>query len=370
MTDTSTNNSAQFQTGRGRQARSPKRIPWAGWKDVLWRLWRSFNEDRVILTAAGVTYFVLLALVPTLTAFVSIYGLFNDTRSVVEQVSLLSGIVPEGGLELIREQLTRLAAENTGTLSLTLLVSLAIALWSASAGVRSMFDAMNIAYQETEKRSFFWVTVLAMIYTFAGAIAAMLVIATVVILPPLLQLIPGSDEYAWIVQIAAYGLMLLIIALAIGALYRWGPSRERAKWRWITPGAVMSVVLLGLTSVTFSWYVTNFSDYSAAYGSLGALIGFLTWVWISAIIIIVGAELNSEIEHQTAHDSTTGEPLPLGQRGARMADTVGEVIPLDLDKVASPPVLRATRQRISWGALAVAAPAAYLARALGRRHRS
>jgi membrane protein len=356
----------QFDRGRGRGADAPTDIPMRGWKDVAWRLYKSINDDRILLTAAGVTFYVLLALVPTLTAIVSIYGLFNDRSTVVEQVSLLYGIVPPGGLELIREQLTRLTAEGSDTLGLTLVVSLALALWSSSAGIKALFEAMNVAYHETEKRNFFHLNGLALLFTLCGAIAAVLVLATVLAIPPLLTLLPIGAAVEWAVRIASYLIMLVVIWMGLTVLYRWGPSRQTAKWRWITPGAAVSVVLLGIASVAFSWYATNFSDYGAAYGSLGALIGLMTWIWISATIVIVGAELNSEVEHQTARDSTTGEPAPLGQRGAHMADTIGEVNPMDLADVAIRRRPERQRQRIAWGALAIAAPVALLDRFLHR----
>ncbi|WP_375451875.1 YihY/virulence factor BrkB family protein [uncultured Devosia sp.] len=332
MTDIASQKFAR-QDGRGRQATSPTAIPFPGWKDILWRLYRSINNDRVMLTAAGVTYYVLLALVPTLTAFVSIYGLFNTRSSVVDQVNLLAGIVPTGGLEIIRDQLTRITSESDGTLGVTLLVSLAIALWSASAGVKAMFEGMNIAYHETEKRSFIRVNLLALGFTLGGAIAGVLVLGVVLAMPPLLALLPGGEGLEWAVRIASYIVMLGVVMLGIGALYRWGPSRQEAKWRWITPGAIMAVVAAVATSLLFSWYVANFSDYNATYGSLGALIGLLTWIWLTATLVIIGAELNSEVEHQTARDSTTGAEQPLGERGAAMADSVGRVWPPDRKKM-------------------------------------
>lgn len=315
------------QSGRGRNAAAPTQIPPAGWRDICWRLFKAIAEDRILLTAAGVAFYVLLALVPTLNAFVSIYGLFNNPADAVNQLELLAGIVPAGALEIIREQLVRLTAESTERLGITLLVSLVIALWSASAGVKAMFDAMNIAYHETEKRSFFVFNGLALLFTFVGALGAVLVAVVVIVMPLIFAFVPGLGGVEWLVRGAAYAMMLVVMSLALAALYRWGPSRAGAKWRWITPGTILAVVALGLTSIIFSWYVTNFTDDNATYGSLGAVIGLMTWLWISATLVIVGAELNSEIEHQTAHDTTIGVEKPLGERGAHMADHVGETWP-------------------------------------------
>jgi membrane protein len=350
------------QRGRGREADAPTEIPPAGWKDIAWRLYRAIGEDHILLTAAGVTFYILLALVPSLSAFVAIYGLFNDRASVLDQVQLLSGLVPSSVLEILREQLTRLTAESNQKLGLTLIFSLVIALWSASAGVKAMFEAMNVAYHEKERRSFIQFNGLALLFTLAGALAAVLVLAVVVILPAILALLPVGAGLEWTVRVASYLAMLVVIALGISALYRWGPSREQAKWRWITPGAAFAVVVLGITSVTFSWYVSNFGNNDATYGSLSAVIGLLTWLWISTTLVILGAEINSEIEHQTARDSTTGEELPLGQRGAHMADNVGRVWPLARDKVEQQAMAQASAERerkpFSLGALLFAAPTA------------
>lgn len=357
------------QAGRGRQAEDPAQIPPSGWKDVLWRLYRGMTQDRILLTAAGVTFYLLLALVPTLSAFVSMYGLFNDRATVIDQVELLAGIVPAGGLDIIRDQLTRITTESDGTLGVTLLVSLAIALWSASAGVKAMFEAMNVAYHEEEKRSFILFNAIALLFTLGGAVAALLVVAIVVVMPPLLAFLPGGVGLEWLVRIVSYGLMLIVVLVGVAALYRWGPSRQEAKWRWITPGAILAIVALGVASILFSWYVANFSDYNAAYGSLGALIGLLTWIWISVTLVIVGAELNSEVEHQTARDSTTGTELPLGQRGAHMADTVGRAWPPERETLEKPASQSGRRRPISWSALAFALPAAIIL-GLARRRRN
>lgn len=350
------------QRGRGREADAPSEIPPAGWKDIAWRLYRAVGEDHILLTAAGVTFYVLLALVPSLSAFVAIYGLFNDSASVLDQVQLLQGLVPSGVLEILRDQLTRLTSESNQKLGLTLIFSLAIALWSASAGARAMFEAMNVAYHEKERRSFLQFNGLALLFTFAGALGAVLVLTAVVILPALLALLPVGAGLEWTVRSASYLVMLLVITLGISALYRWGPSREQAKWRWITPGAVFAVVVLGITSVTFSWYVTNFGNNDATYGSLSAVIGLMTWLWISTTLVILGAEINSEIEHQTARDSTTGEEMPMGERGAHMADNVGRVWPMARDKVEMQAMAQksAGRERKpgSIGAVLFAAPAA------------
>ncbi len=356
------------QPRRGRHASFPTHIPLTGWKDIGWRLYQAIGRDRVLFTSAATSFYILLALVPALNAFVSIYGLFNDARSVLDHVDLLAGVIPPGALEVVRDQLTRLAEQSTGGLGLSLLFSVAVALWGSSAGIKAMFEAMNIAYRERERRSFIAFNGLALLFALAGAIAALLVIAMVLVVPSLLAYLSWSEGLSWMARLAAYAVMALVLWLGVTALYRWGPSREQAKWRWITPGSIFSALLLGGGSVVFSWYVSNFSDDSATYGSLSAVIGLMIWLWISSTIVILGAELNSEIEHQTARDSTTGPAEPLGERGAHMADTVGRVWPADREAVEVPGPR--SRRKFPLAALGILLPTALAARLKGRGKRT
>ena len=312
------------EPGRGREAEKPTQIPWPGWKDILTRVKDEIGEDRVLLIAAGTTFYLLLALVPALTALVSIYGLFADPATVEQHLASLQGVIPGGGMDILREQLHRLASQESGSLSLAFIVSLAIALWSSNSGVKSLFEAMNVAYEETEKRSFVKLNLVSLAFTLAGIVGAIFSVGLVIVLPAVLKFIGLGTGTEWLIRIGGYALLAVLASLVVAALYRWGPSRERAQWRWITPGSVLTVVVWLIASLLFSWYVANFGSYNATYGSLGAIIGFMTWMWISVIILIVGAEINSEIEHQTAEDTTTGPEKPLGARGATMADTVGK----------------------------------------------
>lgn len=320
---TESDRGAARQKGRGREADAPTAMPARAWKEIAGRLFGSIGKDRVMLIAAGVTFYLLLALVPALTAFVSIYGLFADQSTVLDHISLLEGIIPGGGLEILNEQLQRLVSEGNTTLGWTLAVSLAIALWSASAGTKAMFEAMNIAYGQEENRGFVKISALGLVFTFGLAVAAALALAAVIVLPAIINLLPIDLGVTWLVRILSYALLFAVLVVGLAALYRWGPARQQARWRWITPGAALAVALILVGSLAFSFYVSNFGNYNATYGSLGALIGFLTWMWISIIVVILGAELNAELEHQTAQDTTTGEERPLGERGAYVADTIG-----------------------------------------------
>lgn len=274
------------------------------------------------LIAAGVTYFLLLALFPTVTAIISVYGLVVDPATVQDHVGKLAAFLPEGGRTIIEEQLSQVAQQDAPTLGAALAISLGLTLWSSSAGVKALIEAMNVAYDEDEKRGFIKLNATALLFTLGGVIAALAMIVCVLATPVILSVIGLGGGTEWLVQIAAYLVLGAVLVTGIAALYRFGPSRRQARWRWITPGAVLAVLVVTAVSALFSWYAANFAHYEKTYGSLGGLIGFLTWVWICVTAVIVGAELNAETEHQTAKDSTVGPDAPLGQRNATMADTV------------------------------------------------
>ncbi|MEL6752043.1 MAG: YihY/virulence factor BrkB family protein [Pseudomonadota bacterium] len=307
---------------RGHNAAKPTQIPAKGWKDIGLRVFGELSNDRVMLVAAGVTYYLLLALVPALTATVSIYGLFSDPTTVAQQVDALKGIVPGGGIDLLNEQLTRLTEQGDTTLGFTFIFSLLVALWSTNAGMKALFDAMNIAYDERESRSFIRLTLLSLGFTLLTILGAITLISVTIVLPTVLAFLPFGQQLENAIRLASYALALVAALGFVCALYRYGPSRDSARWRWITPGAIVATVLVIVVSVGFSFYVSNFGSYNATYGSLGALIGFLTWIWIMMIVLIMGAELNAEMEHQTRRDTTTGQREPMGERGAHVADHV------------------------------------------------
>lgn len=373
----------QAQTGRGRNATAPHHIPASGWKDVLWRTYAQISSDRVLLIAAGVTFYMLLSMVPALTAFVSLYGLFADPAMVSEQVSLLAQVVPSSGMEIINDQLSRLIAQGRSTLGWALALSVGLALWSASAGVRAMFDAMNVAFGEKEERNFFFVILLSLVFTLCGLVAAILMVSIVLLMPLVFGFLGLDSGIEGLVQGVGYLLLVGLLFVGVAALYRFGPSRGQAKWRWITPGAVLSVVIILIVSLLYSWYAANFADFDKTYGSLGALIGFLMWIWISCAIVIIGAELDAETEHQTARDSTTGAELPMGERQAVMADTIGKAASEGGDPKEDPssrsPEWRdgyeaarreareGRRQPLSLGTLALTVPAALVLAFLQRR---
>src|SRR5215212_3443710 len=310
---------ASREPGRGREATSPTEIPARGWKDILWRVYEEVNKDRILAVAAGVTFYGLLALFPALAA-VSIYGLFTDPATIQDHLTLLSGVLPGGALEVIGEQVKRITSKGRGTLGFAFFSGLAISLWSANAGMKAMFDALNVAYDEDEKRGFIALNLRSLAFTLGAILFIVLALVGVVVVPVVLNFIGLGKVTEWIISIARWPALLAVIVGALAVLYRYGPGRSNPQWRWISPGSIVAAIVWVVGSMLFSWYVSNFGNYNETYGSLGAAIGFLTWIWLSTTIVLVGAELNSEMEHQTARDTTEGPEKPLGARGARMAD--------------------------------------------------
>ena len=310
--------------GRGRQADSPTHIPARGWQDILWRTYEEISADRVLLVAAGVAFYCMLAIVPAITAMVSLYGLFADASTINTHLSFLSGLIPGGAYELISEQITRIASNGGGTLTFGFLIGLGVALWSANAGMKSIFDALNIIYDEDEERGFIKLNLISLTFTLGAVIVFLLAIACIVVVPLVLAYLGfAAEQQAGFLPLLRWPVLLLVVMVGLSLIYRFGPSRSDAKWRWVSPGSAFAAFAWLAVSALFSWYLSRFADYNATYGSLGAVIGLMMWLWLSITVILVGAELNAEIEHQTAQDTTTGNRKPLGARGAAMADTVG-----------------------------------------------
>lgn len=309
--------------GIGRAAATPTDIPARGWWDVMVRIYGNISEHRVLAIGAGVTFYAILALFPTLAAFVSLFGLFTEPTVVLSEIDKLRGVVPDSGIEVISTQVQRISGSTNASLSLAFFSSLALAMWSSNAGMKALFDALNIVYVEREKRGFLLLNAISLLFT-AGAILVMLgAVAAVIVLPIVLHHVPeiGGET---LVRVTRWPVMFLVLSLALALLYRFGPSRQNARWRWLSPGSLGAAACWIAASMGFSWYAANFADYNETYGSLGAIIAFMIWIWISVVVILVGAELNAETEHQTARDTTTGAPLPVGMRGATMADTLGK----------------------------------------------
>jgi membrane protein len=312
---------AKREADRGRRADTPSEITVRSWRDIALRLYQEFNKDRILLVAAGVTFYAILALFPAIAALVSVYGAVADTSTIYAHLNDLRGILPDGAIDIIGGQVQRLTQKGGGTLGLTAVISILISLWSANGGVKAIFDALNVAYEEEEKRSFVRLNLQSLAFTLGALLFVGLALTGIVVVPAMLQVL-GLDEKAWYIALLRFPALLLLVIGTLAVLYRYGPSRREPKWRWVTWGSALAGVLWLAVSGLFSWYVANFGSYNETYGSLGAAIGFMTWIWLSTTVVLLGAELNAEMEHQTVRDTTVGGQKPLGTREARMADTV------------------------------------------------
>jgi membrane protein len=314
---------AMASSGRGRHATSPNHIPASGWKDILWRTYEQITDDRLLAVAAGVVFYGLLALFPAITALVSCYALVVEPQTINEHLAFLSSFLPEGSFSIVQDQVGRVLSKGNVQLGSAFLFSLLLALWSANGGMKAIIDALNVVYDEKEKRSFIKLNLVSLAFTIGGVLGILVASALVIVVPVVFQMIGFGAATEAIVKYGRWPALAILLLLALAVLYRFAPSRRAAKWRWISIGSVVATVTWMAGSALLSFYLSNFGHYDAAYGSLGAAIALMIWMWMSAIIILFGAELNSEIEHQTVADSTTGSAKPLGTRGARMADTVG-----------------------------------------------
>jgi membrane protein len=310
--------------GRGRHATSPSQIPWKGWKDILIRTYREFGRDRLLAVAAGVVFYALLALFPAITALVSSYALFAKASTINDHLATLAGILPSGAFDIVRDQVNRVLEKGDVKLGFAFAFSFLLAVWSANGGTKAMMDALNVAYEEEEKRGFFKLNAVSLAFTFGGLIAALLAIGSIVAVPIILATIGLGSVADAVLRIGRWPVLIVAMLLGLAVLYRYGPSRRSARWQWLTTGSVFATVTWLLGSALLSFYLSNYANYDATYGSLGAAIGLMVWMWMSTIVVLLGAELNAEIEHQTAADTTAGGDQPIGERGARVADTVGE----------------------------------------------
>ncbi|MBN9061207.1 MAG: YihY/virulence factor BrkB family protein [Rhizobiales bacterium] len=312
------------QPGRGRSSDAPSTIPARGWWDILYRTAQETANDRILAIAAGAAFYGLLALFPAVTALVSSYGLFASWATASDHLATLASVLPPGAFSVIQDQITRILATNNSTLSWAFAVSICVALWGANAGMKAAIDALNVVYDEKEKRSFIVLNIVSLTMTAGMIILGCCAIALLVVTPILLNALALGQSIESGIALARWPLLFLGMMFSLAVLYRFGPSRRMAKWRWITPGAALASAVWLAASSGLSFYFSHFANYDAVYGSLGGLMALLIWMWMSAIVVLMGAELNSEIEHQTARDTTEGLPKPIGARGAVMADTVGE----------------------------------------------
>jgi membrane protein len=305
---------------RGRLAASPWQISLRGWKDILLRVYEKIGKDRVIALAAGVTFYSILALFPAIAALVSLYGLFADPGTIASHLDSLKGVLPGGAVQVIGDELHRLTAQRNDALGLTFVTGLAVALWSANAGMKALFDALNLVYDEPEKRGFIKLNAVSLTFTAAAIGFLLLALNAMVVLPIALDYLGIGSMTDQLIRWLRWPGLLLVVMLGLALLYRFGPSRAEPCWRWITWGSAIAAILWLLASALFTWYAASFGSYNKTYGSLGAVIGFMVWIWISTIVILLGAEIDAEVERRTVCDTAPGAPV---QPDTSIADTVG-----------------------------------------------
>jgi membrane protein len=308
----------------GIHAEKPTEIPRRGWKQILKRAWAEHKADNMPIIAAGVAFFGFLSIFPALIALVSLYGLVASPETVATQVEDLSAQLPQDAAGLIKDQLTAIVDNSGGALTLSLVVSILGALWAASGGMGNLITAVNIAYDEVETRNFVKLKALSLLLTLGGIVFVIVTFGLVAVVPAVLEALPLGIVGTILAQVARWVLLLGVFAGSLAVLYRVAPDRDAPRFRWVSLGSVVVTVAWALVSVGFAVYVNNFGSYDKTYGAIAGVIVLMLWLYLTCYLVLLGAEINSEAEHQTAHDTTKGEPQPMGSRDAKMADTLPE----------------------------------------------
>lgn len=309
---------------RGRDAARPRDIPKAGWRDILLRIKDRLTRDHVSVVAAGVAFFGLLALFPAIGALISVAGLVMDPAQVEQELGRLAATLPPDAASILTDQASKVAARETAG-GVMAAVGIVLAVYGASKGTMTLIEGINIAYGEEVERGFVMQYVLGLVLTLFLVLGMLIAIALVVLVPALLGHLGLPPLLSTLVSLIRWPILAAMALLGLAVLYRFAPDRARPRWRWVTPGALLATIIWVAGSIAFSIYVRNFGSYGETYGALGGVIILLTWLWLSAFIVLLGAEFNAEAEHQTERDSTTGAPQAVGKRGAVKADATGRV---------------------------------------------
>jgi membrane protein len=308
----------------GRRAERPGEIPPRGWFAILRRVKAEVKVDNVTLLAAGVAFYAMLAIFPAIIAVVTVYGMVADPNQVETQVGEFAKSLPSGADELLTEQLRNVTQAGRQSLSIGLAVSLLAVLWAASGGVQGLVKGLNLVYDERESRGFLKLRGLSLLLTLGAIVVAVVALALITVFPAVIDDLGLGQAGELAASIARWVVLALLVLVALAVVYRLAPDRASPRWRWVSWGAVVALVVWLLGSVGFSWYVDNFGKYNQTYGALAAVIVLLLWLFLSAFAVLLGAELDAETERQTARDTTTGPERPLGERDAEVADTLGE----------------------------------------------
>ena len=308
---------------RGRRAERPREIPKPGWRDILLRTKNEISDDHVSMIAAGVAFYGLLAIFPAIAAIISTWSLAFDPQQIEQQIEQLSSHLPQAG-SIISDQARKIASGAGTGVSLTAIGGVLLTIYSASKGMKALMEGLNIIYDEDEKRGFIKLNLVALGLTLGMIVVLIISLGLIMVAPALVSGLGFGSTIETLVTWLRWPILFVVAIVGLGLLYRFAPSRDQPQWRWVSWGAVLATVLWLVASIAFSIYVQNFGSFNETYGSLGAVVILLTWFWVSAFIVLMGAELNAEMEHQTKHDTTEGRAKPMGERGARVADTVGE----------------------------------------------
>jgi membrane protein len=306
----------------GRDARRPYHIPLRGWWQVAQRVWTESGRDNLTVVAAGCAFFALFAIFPALSALISLYGLTANPATIEQQFGMLADVLPAQAYGIVIEQIHRIVEASSQSLGWSLAVSLGLAFWSATSGTQALFAALNIAYEEPERRGLLQFYLSAFTFTLAGILGGVVMLSAIVYVPILFAVTGYSHAFELFVRVVRWPFLALLVLCFLSLLYRYGPCRRTAKWHWVSMGSVFATTVWLIASAAFSYYVSNFAHYDRFYGSLGAVIILLFWLYISFYIVLLGAEINAELELQTAMDTTAGPPRPIGERGAFVADHV------------------------------------------------
>ncbi len=308
---------------RGRQATRPREVPPRGWFDVLKRTKAGIRDTHASIIAAGIAFYAFLALVPALIAVVIVYGLVANPADVKDQIASFASAAPRDAQRLLTSQLSSITRGAGGAAGFGALVAIVGALWAASSGMAALDTGLTVVNRETETRGFVKRRLLALVLTVFAVIGILVMLALVVALPSVLQSIDVGDAGKVAIGLARWVLLAALLLFGLGVIFRYGPQRRRPRWRWVTPGTIVAVVVGLAASIGFSVYVSLMGNYNKAYGALGAIIVLLLWLYFMAYAVLFGAAMNAELERQTERDTTAGEDAPLGERGAYAADTVG-----------------------------------------------
>ena len=305
---------------QGEYATRPTAIPWRGWRSVVGRVWTSLSEDNLSIVSAGVGFYGLLAIFPAIAVFVTIYGLVMDPAAVEEQIKPLRTFMPTEAYDILATQLHTVVLKERASLSVGLVFSIALTLWSAVAGIKALLSALNIAYDEPEERGMVRLNATALLFTVGALLLVGISLFVIAAIPALVAVVPWPGPLKSALLWTRWLAMAVVAIGGLSVLYRYGPDRQPAKWRWVMPGAILAAFLWIAASLAFSVYVAHFGSYDKTFGPLGAVVVMLMWFYLTAYAIGIGAELNAEIERQTHVDTTAGWPKPRGQRGANVAD--------------------------------------------------